>query len=122
MNANETLLVQLRAAVARLAAEPAEQERYLQELGVAPLADELALDLDEVFPAAKAALDAELRDAIAALDAYLDSISNQASRALWNLDAIRNSMEWRHIRELAQEALERFPSDSSLAEPRGGCS
>lgn len=94
----------LRAILSKLAAEPHKQIQYLEELGVAPSADELGLEFDDVantiqFLSSKAKL------ALGSLDDKLSEMSGKEHEELWTTQALLNTKEWREVRQLAQAAL-----------------
>jgi len=104
----------LRDAVEMLAAPAARQDRYIADQQVC--IDELALDLDAVAPCRdgmlqRGELNSAQHAAIGRLDAYLESISGAHNAHLWTPEALYNSTEWRHVRELANLCLK------LLAEP-----
>jgi hypothetical protein len=96
----------LLEAVKRLAAPADEQEAWLRASGTWPSLDELALELDDVFEAARALGNAppEYFAAVAGLDALLSEMSGQKNARLWNGPAL-GLPEWQRVRELARLAL-----------------
>lgn len=92
----------LRTAVARLAAAPEEQIAYLEALGTAPSADELALGLDDELRRVRSRLAAD--HPLVLLDRRLDEMSGSENAALWRADTLY-SQPWNEVRLLAQEAL-----------------
>lgn len=108
----QALLGQLRAAVARLAEPAADQIEYLDELGVSPLADELALEVDDVVGAVlgdRHLLSADQRYAVIGFDRRLDDMSGAHNAHLWTVDALTAAAEWSALRGAAQEVLAHFP-------------
>jgi hypothetical protein len=102
------VLVQLRSAVGHLADSPSAQIAYLTGLGVAPLADELAAELDDVLGAALAdpsLLETTQRDALIRLEETLKRMSGAEHSHLWTAGALEGSSEWSELREVAQNAL-----------------
>ena len=96
----------LRASVELLASEASVQEQYLRRLGTWPSADELALELDDVLPAALASgLPASVAESASALDAYLVELCGPARAELWTQEALRTAPEWERARELARAVL-----------------
>jgi hypothetical protein len=109
----QNLLHQLRETVTRLAASADEQAAYLTELGVAPSADELALELDDLMRLvpqliAKGYLDSNQEQALIALDHQLDDMS--ADTTLWTQTALATRGEWSKVRQLAEATLARLCS------------
>ena len=101
----------LRSAVSRLAEPAAAQIAYLTDLGVAPLADELALELDDLLGVALAdpnLLTIPQREALIRLDDALKHMSGAHNSDLWTTTALEHAAEWREIRDAAQTALERL--------------
>ena len=80
----------LRDATARLASPSAAQIEYLRALGVAPLADELALEFDDQYqPIAllreHETISADAEQALSAVDGKLRAMSQHKN--LWTEDA-----------------------------------
>jgi hypothetical protein len=94
----------LAAALANLAMPADAQIEYLEALGVAPSADELALEFEDAVFGLQVA--AEAREFVAAVDAQLDRMSDQGEANLWEFNALRKSAEWREVRRLATLALD----------------
>lgn len=98
----------LNSAVARLALPAREQIGYLEQLGTAPLVDELALEFDDIYLAAAAqwgasSIRSELLGLLAQIDAAL------AAQNAWTVDDLE-SRSWAEIRQLAKSALARIQS------------
>ena len=99
------------AMIVRNLAAPAEaQIAYLRGLGVAPSADELALELADEMALVPAAVEAselssEEVEALVQLDDMLGRMSGESNAALWKVDALRHADEWRDVRMLARHAL-----------------
>jgi hypothetical protein len=75
--------------------------------------DELALEFDDIAPAALAMtgsgeLASDQREAIAALDGQLASMSGPEHSDLWTADALHHAHEWSRVRDLAQKAIDRL--------------
>ena len=90
----------------RLASPPQAQIDYLRDLGVAPLADELALefhDLHLLVPqlAAQRVLTHQQSEAIDAVSRQLDAMSACQDTSLWMEDALRHHSDWVEVRRLA---------------------
>ncbi len=101
---------QLQQALGRLAAPADDQIEYLETLGVAPSADELALELDDLvrqIPMAVQAgvLSIEAEIAIRRVDEKLDSMSSTQHSDLWWTNRLIDSREWKEVRNLSKEAL-----------------
>lgn len=100
-----------------LALPASDQIEYLEELGVHN--DELALDFDNAYEALKPDIDNPgLSIVLKLLNEELLQISGPDSEELWTDDAIRNSDQWRVIREYAINALKLMPSPSESASTR----
>ena len=93
----------LVSALQHLALPAEAQVRYLTEKGVAPSADELALEFDDAL--AGASLSQRERGLLAPLDAYLTGVRGPRHAALWTTSALRTRSEWAEVRRLAQNAL-----------------
>lgn len=102
------LLDQLTRTLEKLALEPDEQIAYVAHLGSRGSLDELALELDDVLPAALSRPEllskgqvVSLRD----LDQRLDAISGPGKTDLWEERALWSSVEWSGVRAQARHAL-----------------
>lgn len=104
-------MARLRAALQRLAAPAGDQVAYLEGLGTGGIADELALEFDDVFRP----LEPELRDEDQA--AQLLKNLQALDRALtadslgWSFQDIHEHEDWKRIRMLAAEALLAMPGE-----------
>jgi hypothetical protein len=110
----ETELRRLRAALEHLAWPAARQRDYLIGLGVAPLADELALEFDDAFRPvdtmpATLGLSAAAQESLLAVDHTLEAMSNSDSH-VWQVDSLAGSTKWAEIRRLAAMVLGELPS------------
>lgn len=94
--------------VRRLALPAAAQRNYLEAIGTAPSADELALEFDDVRPHLTG-LDPEAVVLVDRIDALLDSMSGPSP--LWHVDALERSPQWASLRVLAVELLRLMPFD-----------
>ncbi|MGW6444825.1 hypothetical protein [Lentzea sp. NPDC055074] len=93
----------------RRLAMPAEAQRsYLESIGTAPSADELALEFDDVLHHLRG-LDAEAVALAERIDALLDTMSGPSP--VWRVDALACSPQWASVRELATELLRLLPFD-----------
>jgi hypothetical protein len=93
----------------RRLAMPAEAQRaYLEAIGTAPSADELALEFDDVRPHLMS-LDAEAVTLTERIDALLDAMSGPSP--VWHVDALAVSPQWASLRVLAAELLRLLPFD-----------
>ena len=102
---------ELYQILARLASPPQAQIDYLRNLGVAPLADELALefhDLHLLVPqlAAQGVLTHQQSEAIDAVNHKLDAMSACQDTSLWIEDALRRHPDWAEVRRLAAIAAQ----------------
>jgi hypothetical protein len=93
----------LVSALERLAMPADSQIRYLTALGVAPCADELALEFDDALPGAP--LSPAEKAHLSALDRYLSRMSGPSHASLWTTGALVTSAEWIEVRRLARQAL-----------------
>lgn len=111
MSLPEDVLARLRSAVGRLAEPAVAQIAYLTDLGVAPLADELALELDDLLGMVFAdpnLLSISQREALTRLDDTLKRMSGAENSDLWTTTALEHAVEWRELRDVARIALERL--------------
>ncbi len=97
---------ELSQILERLASPPQAQIDYLKHLGVAPLADELALefhDLHLLVPqlAAQRVLTPQQSEALDAVGRQLDAMSACQDTSLWGEDALRRHPDWVEVRRLA---------------------
>lgn len=106
---------ELRRTLANLAASADTQERYLTELGVGKLADELALEFEAVATRIGQAVRADrmsLDTAMAchALNGILDAMSGEANRHLWSFAGLE-SPEWGIVRNYAGVTLQFYDAE-----------
>ncbi|MEV6713271.1 hypothetical protein AB0M48_14665 [Lentzea sp. NPDC051208] len=93
----------------RRLAMPAEAQRaYLEAIGTAPSADELALEFDDVLPQLRS-LDAEAVALAERIDALLEAMSGPSP--VWHVDALAVSPRWASLRALAAELLRLLPCE-----------
>lgn len=107
MNPEPYLVARLVKSVAMLALDADVQIQYLTRIGVAPLADELALDLHESLLALPN-LGGQAwmtRDALESLHAIDRIFESAVDPAFWSVDSLRDGTEWSRIRQLAREVL-----------------
>ena len=105
----QALVESLRGSLRRLASPATEQRRYLEELGVSPDVDELALEFDDLWPSVRPFSSEALRCCCDELDRYFGTFSGKTFEALWHVDALSRS-EWEGVRELAGRALAALPA------------
>ncbi|WP_394613781.1 hypothetical protein JNUCC0626_28245 [Lentzea sp. JNUCC 0626] len=94
--------------VRRLALPAQAQREYLESIGTAPSADELALQFDDV----KHHLLRQGPETVAVaerIDALLDEMSGPGP--VWHVDALAESPQWAEVRGLAAELLRLLPFD-----------
>jgi hypothetical protein len=108
------LLERLTQAVRRLSWQARQQQDYLVELGVAGLADELALEFDDAFRPVRQLLDVlqvatPAQVALVALDELLDEMSESEADEIWTWAALHHSVEWGQVRALASRTLQLLP-------------
>jgi hypothetical protein len=94
-------LRELLAILERLAGTADQQAAYLTQLGVAPSADELGLELDDALPFVIDRLPPALRDAISALEDLLRLVPKDE----WTAAALRTSARWDAVRVGAGKAI-----------------
>ena len=101
---SETFCLELSEVLGRLAAPASEQVSYLTKLGVLPLVDELALELDDLIGLVPQLVEhgrvtQEQTKAIYAVDHKLPEMSKR--KDLWTELALREQPEWEEVRRLA---------------------
>ena len=106
----------LKEALTNLASPAEQQIEYLERIGTAPSADELALELDDIIGvirvyARKGLLSASAMSAIDRLDERLAAMSGPQQAVLWTVDALRIAEEWAGVRLLAADALARLEAE-----------
>jgi hypothetical protein len=103
--AQQALLEQLIVAVSRLARPAQGQIAYLRTLDPGGLADELALEFDDVQGAVLPLLSDEPRQAVEALDDQLSKMTAASDGGLWTHESLEASSSWGRVRVLARDAL-----------------
>jgi hypothetical protein len=98
-----------------LAASASEQRDYLASIGINDLADELALELDDLRgllgPVAGESTSGRVAiELVNKLDAKLDSMSGHDQAPLWTIEALSTSSDWDQVRSLAASALKALAS------------
>ncbi|ANZ36245.1 hypothetical protein BBK82_09400 [Lentzea guizhouensis] len=88
--------------VSRLASPAAAQRSYLESIGTAPSADELALEFDDLRHRF-GDFGAEAGVLIGRIDALLDAMSGP--NPVWRVDALATAPQWAELRVLAAELL-----------------
>lgn len=101
---------QLTAALVRLALPASAQASYLERLGTAPLADELALEFGDFVPMLpKAVRDGAISEsqaeAIRDVSGYIESFSTSENAGLWEISGLYTAPQWDELRRLAAIAL-----------------
>lgn len=104
------LLVELLKAVSRLALPANDQIAYLRASGVAPNADELALELHDgivLVPqfVSQGWLTSRNADLILEIDSILKEISGEDRPELWAEEALREAEVWEAVRAKARTFL-----------------
>src|SRR5215813_14772723 len=99
----------------RLASPPQAQIDYLRNLGVAPLADELALEFHDLYLlvpqlAAQRVLTHQQRKAVDTVSRKLDDMSTCQDESLWTEDALQSHPDWVEVRRLASIAAKALRS------------
>ncbi|MGK5547107.1 hypothetical protein ACSNOH_20595 [Streptomyces sp. URMC 127] len=101
---------QLVRALRNLSSDAESQIAFTHRLGVG--VDEIALEFDDVFRqahgmCATGLLPEQIEDALRPIDSQLQQMTN-SRQPVWNEDSVRSSPEWRAVRSLAREALDRL--------------
>lgn len=115
---------EMRRTLENLAADAAEQARYLKALGVHVLADELALEFDGICSRVGLAVQEGLvspdtASAVEALDRTLEAMSGQENARLWSIAGLQ-SPEWGVVRRQARAALDIYDADLSARRQEPG--
>lgn len=114
----QELLEQLIVAISRLARPAEGQIAYLEALGPGTMADELALELDDVAEAAVAVpglLSQRQEALVRALDVRLREMSGPDRNELWSQQALRASPAWSQVRADARAALAELHRERAVA-------
>ena len=111
----DKVVEELRQVLVRLASPSQAQIDYLQHLGVAPLADELALEFHDLYLlvpqlAAQKVLTHQQSKAVDAVSRKLDDMSTCQDPRLWVEDALRSHPDWVEVRRLAAIAAKAIRS------------
>ena len=111
----DKVVEELRQVLVRLASPSQAQIDYLQHLGVAPLADELALEFHDLYLlvpqlAAQKVLTHQQSKAVDAVSRKLDDMSTCQDTSLWMADALRGHPDWVEVRRLAAIAAKAIRS------------
>ena len=109
------MVEELCQVLVRLASPSQAQIDYLQHLGVAPLADELALEFHDLYLlvpqlAAQRVLTHQQRKAVDAVSRKLDDMSTCQDTGLWTEDALQSHPDWVEVRRLAAIAAKALRS------------
>ena len=109
---------ELLVYLTRLADSADAQVKYLKDLGVYPLVDELALEMNDVVGllellARDGLLTEDQANAIRSVDRKLDQMSGEENAALWTPQSLQSSPEWAEVRSLAKRAIGKFRSRPS---------
>ena len=102
----DNVVDELYQLLQRLASPPQAQIAYLRHLGVAPLADELALEFHDLYLlvpqlTAQRVLTRQQSEALDAVSRQLDAMSACQDTSLWLEDALRRHPDWVEMRRLA---------------------
>ena len=111
----DKVVEELCQVLGRLASPSQAQIDYLQHLGVAPLADELALEFHDLYLlvpqlAAQRVLTYQQRKAVDAVSRKLDDMSTYQDTRLWTEDALQSHPDWVEVRRLAAIAAKALRS------------
>jgi hypothetical protein len=111
----DKVIEDLCQVLGRLASPSQAQIDYLQHLGVAPLADELALEFHDLYLlvpqlAAQRMLTRQQRKAVDAVSRKLDDMSAGQDTRLWMEDALWSHPDWVEVRQLAAIAAKAIRS------------
>jgi hypothetical protein len=106
-----------------LSAAPDAQQLYLEQLGTAPQADELALEFSDVLGLYMRRVSPLLQDQLRELDQLLESMSGPVNAGLWTTEALHRSSQWADVRLRAARILESLESSDdgdreALSEPK----
>ena len=116
-------LVNFVKAIGRLAMPAEQQVAYLEDIGTAPSADELALEFDEGFVllptfVERGWLSAHDAKIAAAIDESLGRMSGE--QGPWDIADLATAPEWQEIRRLAATPFVKgFWQSYGLGMPRG---
>lgn len=111
----DKVVEELCQVLVRLASPSQAQIDYLQHLGVAPLADELALEFHDLYLlvpqlAAQRVLTHQQSKAVDAVSRKLDDMSTCQDTRLWTEDALQSHPDWVEVRRLAAIAAKALRS------------
>jgi hypothetical protein len=111
----DKVVEELCQVLGRLASPSQAQIDYLQHLGVAPLADELALEFHDLYLlvpqlAGQRVLTHRQSKAVEAVSRKLDDMSACQEPRLWVEDALRSHPDWVEVRRLAAIAAKALRS------------
>jgi len=111
----DKVVEELCQVLGRLASPAQAQIDHLQHLGIAPLADELALEFHDLYLlvpqlAAQRVLTHQQRKAVDAVSRKLDDMSTCQDASLWAEDALRGHLDWVEVRRLASIAAKALRS------------
>jgi hypothetical protein len=111
----DKVVEELCQVLGRLASPAQTQINYLQHLGVAPLADELALEFHDLYLlvpqlVVQRVLTHQQRKAVDAVSRKLDDMSPCQDTRLWTEDALRSHPDWMEVRRLATIAAKALRS------------
>ena len=111
----DKVVEELCQVLVRLASPSQAQIDYLQHLGVAPLADELALEFHDLYLLvpqllAQKVLTHQQRKAVDAVSRKLDDMSTCQDMSRWMEDALRSHPDWVEVRRLAAIAAKAIRS------------
>jgi len=90
-------------AITELAADADDQIAWMAAMKVD--ADELALQLADIWPAARPLVDPEVAAVIDAIHGLFGSMSGPTNSVLWDDNAVRSGEGWARARTLARAAL-----------------
>jgi hypothetical protein len=115
MEGYEFFKTEMRRTLENLAADATEQKRYLEGLGVSPMADELALEFDDIssrlgLAAEEHLVSPDTASMLHSLNRTLAAMSGHANARLWSIDGLQ-SAEWDVVRREARAALDRWTAD-----------
>jgi hypothetical protein len=115
---------EMRRTLENLAADATARARYLKGLGISGLADELALEFDDISSRVGRAVDEDLlssdtASAIQTLNDMLQAMSGEANARLWSIAGLQ-SAEWDVVRRHARAALDLYDADLSARARRAG--
>jgi hypothetical protein len=103
-------IVKLLQLLNILASSASDQITYLNNLGTSPLADELALELEDMIWVLDKSVQEELisldfANTVRKIDKIFSAMSETGDKSIWVTSALETSGEWEKVRKLAKDSL-----------------